>query len=161
MTLQGSGQPAYQVVDPATGDCYQGVRFAVRLEQVFLDAGLPHGSYLNVFATKCVLELGGVLAPDRPARCSPAVLVDVTEDMQAWHEELFGATVFSAEPERARRVAERTETGTANTNTPSMDAPELPFADDVRRSGFGRELTPGVSEFMNKRLVCTAVRAHV
>ncbi|MGX9883285.1 NAD-dependent succinate-semialdehyde dehydrogenase [Streptomyces sp. NPDC002276] len=132
------------------------------------------------------LLAGGVLASDESARYSPAVLVDVTEDMRAWHEELFGpvavvhrvthdehavrlanstpyglgCAVFSADPERARRVAERLETGMANINTPSMDGPELPFG-GVRRSGFGRELGPGISEFINKRLVCTAVRPHV
>ena len=131
------------------------------------------------------LLAGGVLSPDRSARYSPAVLVDVTEDMRAWHEELFGpvavvhrvthdehavelanatpyglgAAVFSADPERAHRVAERLETGMATINSPSVDGPELPFG-GVGRSGFGRELGPGMGEFVNRRLVCTAVRAH-
>ncbi|MFJ9249111.1 NAD-dependent succinate-semialdehyde dehydrogenase [Streptomyces sp. NPDC101776] len=131
------------------------------------------------------LLAGGVLAPDRSAHYSPAVLVDVTEDMRAWHEELFGpvavvhrvthdehavelanatpyglgAAVFSADPERAHRVAERLETGMASINTPSMDGPELPFG-GVRRSGYGRELGPAMGEFVNRRLVCTAVQPH-
>jgi succinate-semialdehyde dehydrogenase/glutarate-semialdehyde dehydrogenase len=132
------------------------------------------------------LLAGGVLSPDRSARYTPAVLVDVTKDMRVWHEELFGpvavvhrvthdehavelanstpyglgGAVFSADPQRARRVAERLETGMANVNTPSGDGPELPFG-GVGRSGFGRELGPtGMREFANKRLVCTAVNPH-
>lgn len=132
------------------------------------------------------LLAGGVLTPDGSARYTPAVLVDVTEDMRARHEELFGpvavvhrvthdehavelanssayglgGAVFSAAPQRARRVAERLETGMANVNTPSGDGPELPFG-GVGRSGFGRELGPtGMSEFANKRLVYTAVNPH-
>ncbi|MFJ6728715.1 aldehyde dehydrogenase family protein [Streptomyces sp. NPDC091281] len=132
------------------------------------------------------LLAGGVLARDGSARYSPAVLVDVSEGMRAYHEELFGpvavvyrvthddhavalanssayglgAAVFSADPQRARRVADRLETGMVNVNTPYGDGPELPFG-GIKRSGFGRELGPtGMSEFVNKRLVHTAVDAR-
>ncbi|WP_027946756.1 NAD-dependent succinate-semialdehyde dehydrogenase [Amycolatopsis taiwanensis] len=132
------------------------------------------------------LLAGGVLAQDGSARYTPAVLVGVTEGMRAYHEELFGpvavvyrvlhddhavelanssayglgGAVFSTDPERARRVAERLEIGMANVNTPSGDGPELPFG-GVKRSGFGRELGPaGMSEFVNKRLVYTAANPH-
>ncbi|WP_427917362.1 aldehyde dehydrogenase family protein [Streptomyces sp. cg40] len=233
MTLHGAGQPAYQVVDPTTGEPVRSFPYATDTEVVeILDAA--QSAYLDwrgrtvaaratlvrragaallrrcrELAATMRLETGKPLsegtdeieycasvfdpyADQGPAlladsaRYFPAVLVDVTENMRAWHEELFGpvavvhrvkddqhavdlanstpyglgAAVFSADPEQARRVAERLETGMANINTPSMDGPELPFG-GVRRSDFGRELGPGVSEFMNKRLVCTAVRPHV
>ncbi|WP_037361743.1 aldehyde dehydrogenase family protein [Amycolatopsis orientalis] len=128
------------------------------------------------------LLAGGRLASDGSARFSPAVLVDVAEDMRAWHEELFGpvavvyrvrdedhavelansseyglgGAVFSADPERAARVAQRLDVGMVSINAASGDGPGLPFG-GIKRSGFGRELgAAGLGEFANKRLVYEA-----
>ena len=118
--------------------------------------------------------------PEHPgAFVQPTVLTDVTPDMRAYHEELFGpvavvyrvrdedeavalanasayglgGAVFSSDPERARRVADRLDSGMVWINHPTSSAAELPFG-GVKRSGFGRELSSmGMLEFTNQKLV--------
>ncbi|HKU09726.1 MAG TPA: NAD-dependent succinate-semialdehyde dehydrogenase [Sinomonas sp.] len=128
------------------------------------------------------LHAGGHLAHDGTAYYSPTVLTGITPAMRAYHEELFGpvavvykaadddealrlandtpyglgGAVFSTDPDRATRLAQRLEVGMANINTPAGEGPEIPFG-GVKRSGFGRELGPlGMEEFVNKRLLYTA-----
>ena len=122
------------------------------------------------------LHVGGTLGGG--AYFAPAVLTDVTPQMRAYKEELFGpvavvykisnddeavtlanvvdfglgGAVWSADEERATRVAEQLEVGMANVNTPAGEGADLPFG-GTKRSGFGRELGPlGIDEFVNKRL---------
>ena len=124
------------------------------------------------------LHAGGVLSEGPAAYYSPAVLTGITKDMRAYSEELFGpvavvysvssddealelandttyglgGAVFSTDPERARKVAARLETGMSNVNSPADEGAEVPFG-GVKRSGFGRELGPlGMDEFVNKRM---------
>ena len=124
------------------------------------------------------LHVGGNLTGDRGAYFAPAVLTGVTPDMRAYREELFGpvavvykvssddeavnlanvvdfglgGAVWSADEERATKVAEQLEVGMANVNTPAGEGADLPFG-GTKRSGFGRELGPlGIDEFVNKRL---------
>jgi succinate-semialdehyde dehydrogenase / glutarate-semialdehyde dehydrogenase len=124
------------------------------------------------------LHVGGSLGEDKGAYFAPAVLTGVTPDMRAYREELFGpvavvykvtsddeavklanvvdfglgGAVWSADEDRATRVAEQLEVGMANVNTPAGEGADLPFG-GTKRSGFGRELGPlGVDEFVNKRL---------
>src|SRR3954447_2069274 len=127
-----------------------------------------------------VLAGGG--RPDRPdAFVEATLLADVTPDMRAYSEELFGpaavvhraadeeeavrlandsefglsAVVYSGDLERARSVADRIESGMVWINQPSGSSPELPFG-GVKRSGYGRELSElGMFEFANRRLVRT------
>jgi succinate-semialdehyde dehydrogenase/glutarate-semialdehyde dehydrogenase len=128
------------------------------------------------------LHAGGELAAGEAAYFSPAVLTGVTPEMRAYREELFGpvavvykvadddealrlandtpyglgGAVFSSDPERAARVAQRLEVGMANVNTPAGEGAEIPFG-GIKRSGFGRELGPlGMDEFVNKRLFYVA-----
>jgi succinate-semialdehyde dehydrogenase/glutarate-semialdehyde dehydrogenase len=109
------------------------------------------------------------------------LLADVTPEMRAYHEELFGpaavvyrvkdadeavalandsdfglsAAVYSGDTERARAVADRLESGMVWINQPSGSSAELPFG-GVKRSGYGRELSElGMFEFANRRLVRT------
>ncbi|MGY1711031.1 NAD-dependent succinate-semialdehyde dehydrogenase [Geodermatophilus sp. SYSU D00758] len=128
-----------------------------------------------------VLAGGG--RPDRPgAFVEPTLLADVTPEMRAYREELFGpvgvvfrvssedeavqlandtpyglsATVFGSDVERARRVADQVESGMVWINSPSGTSAELPFG-GVKQSGYGRELSElGMFEFANRRLVRTA-----
>ena len=128
------------------------------------------------------LHAGGVLGDGPAAYYSPAVLTGITKDMRAYREELFGpvavvykvssddealalandtqyglgGAVFSTDPERATKVAQRLEVGMSNVNTPAGEGAEVPFG-GVKRSGFGRELGPlGMDEFVNKRMFYVA-----
>lgn len=65
----------------------------------------------------------------------------------------LGGSVFSADIERAKRVADRIDTGMVFINHPTWTAPNLPFG-GVKRSGYGRELSRlGIAEFVNKKLI--------
>ncbi|GHE06980.1 NAD-dependent succinate-semialdehyde dehydrogenase [Klenkia taihuensis] len=125
------------------------------------------------------VRTGGV--PERTAGAwfPGTVLTDVTPDMRAYREELFGpvavvhrvgsteeavalandsayglgASVFTTDDDTAQRVAEELETGMVWINSTSKSAPDLPFG-GVKRSGVGRELGRfGLEEFCNKKLV--------
>ncbi|QWF84980.1 NAD-dependent succinate-semialdehyde dehydrogenase [Amycolatopsis sp. CA-230715] len=105
------------------------------------------------------------------------VLTDVTPDMDAYREEIFGpvalvfraetedeaiaiandtpfglgASVFGTDPERTRRVAERIDAGMVYLNSAGGSQADLPFG-GIKRSGIGRELGAlGIEEFMNKK----------
>lgn len=117
---------------------------------------------------------------DRPgAFVEPTVITGVKPGMRAYAEELFGpaaviyrvadedeaialandsqyglgGSVFCADVERGRRVAERVETGMVWVNHPTSTQPDLPFG-GIKRSGYGRELSKlGMREFVNRKLV--------
>jgi succinate-semialdehyde dehydrogenase/glutarate-semialdehyde dehydrogenase len=119
--------------------------------------------------------------PDLPgAFMEPTILTDVTPDMRAYHEELFGpvavvyrvaddeaaialandtefglgGSVFASDLDRAQRVADRVDGGMVWINHPTASRPELPFG-GIKRSGYGRELSDlGMQEFVNKKLIC-------
>jgi succinate-semialdehyde dehydrogenase/glutarate-semialdehyde dehydrogenase len=162
------GDPA----DPATAlGPLSSERAASALAEQLQDA-VDHGA--------TVLAGGG--RPEHPgAFVSATVLAGVTPEMRAYTEELFGpvavvyrvkdedeavelanssayglgGAVFGADPERARAVADRLESGMVWINSPTGSAAELPFG-GVKRSGFGRELSEaGISEFANRKLVRT------
>ncbi|MGY5882840.1 NAD-dependent succinate-semialdehyde dehydrogenase [Modestobacter lacusdianchii] len=124
---------------------------------------------------------GGSRPEHEGAFVEATLLADVTPEMRAYHEELFGpaavvyrakdadeavalandsdfglsAAVYSGDTERAREVADRLESGMVWINQPSGSSAELPFG-GVKRSGYGRELSElGMFEFANRRLVRT------
>ncbi|WP_309124877.1 NAD-dependent succinate-semialdehyde dehydrogenase [Kocuria sp.] len=132
-------------------------------------------------AAGATLHTGGVLLEGPGAYLAPAVLTGITPGMAAYREELFGpvavvykvgsdeealalandtpyglgGAVFSTDPERARRLAERLECGMANVNAAEAEGAGMPFG-GIKRSGYGRELGPlGMDEFVNKRLLYT------
>lgn len=107
------------------------------------------------------------------------VLTDVTREMDAYYEEIFGpvvvifratdeehaielandspfglgASVWGTDPARMRRVAERVEAGMVYFNRAGGSSADLPFG-GIKRSGIGRELGPaGIEEFMNKKAI--------
>src|SRR5215218_4722465 len=126
--------------------------------------------------------VAGGKRPDLPgAFVEATILTDVTPEMRAYKEELFGpaavvykvrdeeeavelannsdfglgAAVFSSDLDRARAVADRLEAGMVWINQPTGSSPELPFG-GIKRSGYGRELSElGMFEFANRRLVRT------
>jgi len=110
---------------------------------------------------------------------APTVLTDVTPDMVAFDEELFGPVavvyrvgdddeavrlanssryglgghVYCSDSRRARAVADQLETGMIAVNRGIQSSGDLPFG-GVKRSGHGRELSRlGMLEFVNRRLV--------
>ncbi|ONI82985.1 succinate-semialdehyde dehydrogenase [Actinosynnema sp. ALI-1.44] len=107
------------------------------------------------------------------------VLTDVTPEMDAYYEEIFGpvalifkadtedeaiaiandspfglgAAVFGTDPERNRAVADRIESGMVYLNRSGGSQADLPFG-GIKRSGMGRELGAlGIEEFMNKKSI--------
>jgi succinate-semialdehyde dehydrogenase/glutarate-semialdehyde dehydrogenase len=65
----------------------------------------------------------------------------------------LGGSIFTADLERGRRIADRIESGMVFINHPTWTAPALPFG-GVKNSGYGRELSDlGFGEFVNRRLV--------
>lgn len=124
-------------------------------------------------------ELGGGRPDRKGAYFNPTILTGVTPDMPSYDQELFGpvatvyvvkdeaaairlandssfglgGSVFTGDPQRARRVAEQVETGMMFINQPTNSQAELPFG-GVKRSGYGRELSHlGIQEFVNKKLI--------
>ena len=122
---------------------------------------------------------GGKKIDGPGAFVEPTLLADVTPDMRAYSEELFGpagvvykvkdadeaialanessfglsGSVWSTDLERAKAVAEQLDVGMAFVNEHGTTLPGLPFG-GVKRSGVGRELGPwGMDEFANKKLV--------
>jgi succinate-semialdehyde dehydrogenase / glutarate-semialdehyde dehydrogenase len=122
---------------------------------------------------------------DRPgAFVEPTVLTDVTPEMRAYHEELFGpaaviyrvadvsaavelansssfglgGVVFSSDPDQAAEVADLLDTGMVWINSPQGSMADLPFG-GTKRSGVGRELGAyGIDEFVNKKLIYTPAK---
>ena len=108
----------------------------------------------------------------------PGLLADITPDMQAYQDELFGpvavvykainaknairiandtlfglgACIHTQDMARGQAIAEQLEVGMVTFNQAPGTAAEMPFG-GVKRSGFGRELGPyGMSEFVNFKL---------
>lgn len=122
---------------------------------------------------KCLL--GGEM-PDGPGYFYPVtLLVDVTSEMQASCEETFGpiavvmkasseeealeiandtpyglaASIWTADTDKAIRMASRIEAGQVTINGLVKTDPRLPSG-GIKRSGYGRELGPhGIMEFVN------------
>jgi succinate-semialdehyde dehydrogenase/glutarate-semialdehyde dehydrogenase len=121
---------------------------------------------------------GGRRPQHEGAFVEATLLADVTPEMRAYSEELFGpaavvykvadeeeaialandtdyglgAAVFSSDLDRARAVADRLEAGMVWINQPTGSSAELPFG-GVKRSGYGRELSElGMFEFANRKL---------
>jgi succinate-semialdehyde dehydrogenase/glutarate-semialdehyde dehydrogenase len=68
----------------------------------------------------------------------------------------LGGSVFTADLQRGRNVADRIESGMVFVNHPTWTAPELPFG-GIKNSGYGRELSElGFAEFVNRKLVCVS-----
>ncbi|APR35940.1 aldehyde dehydrogenase family protein [Paraburkholderia sp. SOS3] len=112
----------------------------------------------------------------------PTIITDIAGDNPFFHQEAFGpvlsfhvvdtedeaihianatkfglgSSVFSADIERAKRVADRIEAGMVFINSFVNAGPEVPFG-GVKNSGFGRELSElGIAEFVNRKLVRVA-----
>lgn len=133
----------------------------------------------DAIAKGATVHVGGTV-PDGSGAYYPAtILSDVTPEMRAYHEEIFGpvavlyqvksadeavdlansspyglgGAVFTADATAAAQVADRLEAGMVGLNMLVRSSPELPFG-GVKNSGIGRELGRfGLDEFANKKLV--------
>lgn len=128
------------------------------------------------------VALGGKRIVMPGAFMQPTILTNVSRDNPAFREEFFGpvamlfrvqdedaavalandsdfglgASIFTQDVERGRRVASRIDSGMVFINQPTGSSPELPFG-GIKDSGFGRELGgQGIQEFVNKKLVRVA-----
>ena len=125
------------------------------------------------------IRVGGRRVDRAGSYVEPTVITDVTRDMAAYSEELFGpvvivfrvadedeavllandtpfglgASVFSGDSTRGQRVANQIDAGMVYLNQAGGSQPDLPFG-GIKRSGIGRELGAlGIEEFMNKKVV--------
>jgi len=128
-----------------------------------------------------VVRTGGRRPEGPGAYVEATVLTDVTPDMRAYHEELFGpaavvyrvssadeavalsnsssyglgGAIYSTDVPAAIELADRLDTGMVWINEPEGGGADLPFG-GTKRSGVGRELGPlGIDEFVNKKLIHT------
>lgn len=135
----------------------------------------------DAVAKGATLVTGGHRIGEVGAFMEPTLLTDVTPDMRAFHEELFGpvavvyrvadkdeaialangsefglsAAVFGADANETRYVADRLESGMVYINENTDSHVDLPFG-GIKKSGFGRELGKfGFDEFVNKKLIRT------
>ncbi|RYE42469.1 MAG: NAD-dependent succinate-semialdehyde dehydrogenase [Hyphomicrobiales bacterium] len=181
-------------------DCYQGFvdRFTEKMAAIEpgdpLDPATVMGPLSSEAAARgllaqihdavekgATLRAGGHRVDGPGAFVEATVLTEVTPDMRAFSEELFGpaaviykvdgveeaislannspyglgSAIFSADEDLAKSVAARLEYGMVSINSGTISEPDLPFG-GVKRSGFGRELgRAGMEEFVNKKLVRT------
>jgi succinate-semialdehyde dehydrogenase / glutarate-semialdehyde dehydrogenase len=123
--------------------------------------------------------LGGKRADREGAFMEPTILTNLKPGIAAYHEELFGpvatfyvvkdeqaaielandsdfglgASVFTQDIERGKKIADQLDTGMVFINHPTWTQADLPFG-GTKRSGFGRELSElGIHEFVNKKLI--------
>ncbi len=109
---------------------------------------------------------------------TPSVLVDITESMDVYGEELFGpvaqlyrvssddeaialansspyglgCVIMCEDLDRAEQVGDRLEVGMVFVNAGGLGGPDVPFG-GVKKSGYGREMGKvGMLEFANKKL---------
>ncbi|MGE8313542.1 MAG: aldehyde dehydrogenase family protein [Pseudomonas protegens] len=159
--------------DPLASDTYLGpmARFDLRDEL--------HQQVQATLAEGATLLLGGDKVEGAGNYYQPTVLANVTEQMTAFRQELFGpvaaiisardaehalelandsefgltATIFTQDLERARQMTDELETGGVFINGYSASDPRVTFG-GVKKSGFGRELSHfGVREFCNAQTV--------
>ena len=123
--------------------------------------------------------IGGKRADGPGAFVQPTLITDITTDMDAYYEEIFGpvfmlysyktldeaieianatefglgGTVFGTDKDKAVEVARKIDTGMVYINHVTGIAPELPFG-GTKNSGYGREQSAvGIYEFVNEKLI--------
>lgn len=198
--LDATVQAAVDARMENTGQCCNGAKRFIIAENLY-DDFLAKFTDKLLAAADGIAPLSSVLAADRleqqvsqaveqgatltaggerrGAFYPPAVLTGVTEDNDAYHQELFGPVaivykvgsedeavalandtpfglgsyVFTTDADQAARVADKIDAGMVFVNVVGADGAELPFG-GIKRSGFGRELGKyGMDEFVNKKLI--------
>ena len=125
------------------------------------------------------IETGGARLERKGYFFAPTIVTGVTTEMPLFREETFGpvaaviltkkeeeaialandsqyglgASLWTRDIERARRIAPQIESGSVFINGMVASDPRLPFG-GVKRSGYGRELSSfGIREFVNVQTV--------
>jgi succinate-semialdehyde dehydrogenase / glutarate-semialdehyde dehydrogenase len=125
------------------------------------------------------LICGGRIPEGRGAYYPATILADLTPDMEAFENEIFGpvaavirardeaqaialanqsrfglgSAVITGDRERGERIARRLEAGSSFVNALVVSDPRLPFG-GTKNSGYGRELSAyGICEFVNIKSV--------
>jgi succinate-semialdehyde dehydrogenase / glutarate-semialdehyde dehydrogenase len=133
----------------------------------------------DAVAKGATIHTGGKRVDRSGSFVEATVLTDVTPQMRAFHEELFGpvavvyrvsdadqavqlandtpyglgSAVYTTDEALALAIADRLDTGMVFINEPEGGGAELPFG-GTKRSGVGRELGPmGIEEFINRKLI--------
>ena len=124
---------------------------------------------------------------DRPGYfLEPTIIADIAEDNPFFQQEAFGpvmsffvvdteeeairlanatkfglgSSIFSADIDRAKQIAERIDAGMVFINSFANSGPAAPFG-GVKNSGFGRELCElGIGEFVNRKLMSVSGIPH-
>ena len=164
-----------KVGDPTEGDTFMGPLSSEAAVRNIAD------QVADAAAKGATVLTGGSRPEQTGAWYMPTILADVTEDMRAYSEELFGpvavlfkvestdeavalanssvyglgAVVQSTDAAAAQAVANRLDCGMVYINEAPGTAAELPFG-GIKRSGVGRELGKyGMDEFVNRKLIRT------
>jgi succinate-semialdehyde dehydrogenase / glutarate-semialdehyde dehydrogenase len=147
-----------------------------------------HEQVQRTVAEGGALRSGGSFVPGPGFAYAPTVIDRVAPQMAAFREETFGpvaaisrakdvdeaialanrtefglgASLWSRDVDRARRLARRIDAGAVFINSMAASSPELPFG-GIKKSGYGRELgSYGIREFVNIKTVCIGSRSiHV
>lgn len=164
---------ALKVGDPLAEDTYIGpmARFDLRDE--------VDGQVQSTIAQGARVLLGGHKLEGDGNFYAPTILADVTPGMTSFTQEVFGpvaslivardaehalelandsefglaGSIWSADVERAKRMASQINTGGVFINGYTASDPRVPIG-GVKKSGFGRELSHfGLREFMNAQTV--------
>lgn len=106
------------------------------------------------------VELGSPLATEETFGPVAAILrvpdADAAIDVANASPYGLSSSLWTADPERARRLASRIEAGAIFVNAPTVSDPRVPFG-GIKRSGWGRELGAlGIREFVNAQSVVMA-----
>ncbi len=137
------------------------------------------GQVARTLAMGATLALGGTRVAGPGFFYAPTIVTGVLPGMPLFDEETFGpvaavvrakdldecvalanasqyglgGNLWTRDVERARRLAERLESGAVFVNGMTVSDPRLPFG-GVKRSGYGRELSSfGIHEFVNVQTV--------
>jgi succinate-semialdehyde dehydrogenase/glutarate-semialdehyde dehydrogenase len=162
--------------DPFAPDTRMGPMARADLRQTL------HGQVSRSLAAGAVLRLGGAPAQGAGFFYPPTILDQVTPEMAAFREETFGplaavirarnsedalalanhtefglgASLWTADPDRAKALAHRIEAGAVFINATTASDPRLPFG-GIKQSGYGRELGDfGIREFVNIKTLAMA-----
>nr|WP_228073517.1 NAD-dependent succinate-semialdehyde dehydrogenase [Kordiimonas pumila] len=139
-----------------------------------------HSQVQRTLAAGATLVLGGAPVEGRGFYYAPTILDNVTLDMAAFYEEIFGpvaaiirvpdedtairyanqtefglgASLWTENKVSAKKIARQIDAGAVFINKIVASDPHLPFG-GIKQSGYGRELADvGLREFVNIKTLC-------